>query len=590
MRANITIVRGIAASMSILTTSISIFSPLVQGFPCNDFSDWKDDNRGEGCDFVSEKPNKYRCKKWGTTQSGDRIRANVACKKSCQTCSCKDSDTWVYEYKNELKGCDFVSKRKKRCNRKGVNGTKAKKECHISCNTCKSETAPTSSPSKSPTKTHTQVPTIPTDDRSTGQLCTNKSQCLSGVCQRGTCYASDECSAIKQQEGVAFDSKMIVLVFVGSGFVSQEDWQQQVIKTFSVFRQYEMLNNGVQAFNAFYVDVLEDSFCNFGCYGIDRLLCCNVMKAKTLARKCFYAQANLQTIVIHNDSKYGGAGYSFDNVATTSIHPYAGKVAVHELGHSLFELADEYTSGWGTASNANCDVAGCPKWSDLSDHIGTNLCTRGACQGGKYYSASSFMWYLNSPVGEVNSRFTCCTYIALTKKIPSYCDKFEFGEGLLSYCKRDYQGYGDIYETVNIGREPGDEEYLFRVKYVSVVRPMVILINVEDNTFTCLEKHDIGSKPYRRRQVFGDYHNSIAAKNAGATEVLEVTITFGSGLKQEMMFNPSLEIHVPPGEDKLVTRALANYAPSDLEIVVDGGKGQVIHVNVDLKHVDTVLS
>ena len=47
------------------------------------------------------------------------------------------------------------------------------------------------------------------------------------------------------------------------------------------------------------------------------------------------------------------------------------------------------------------------------------------------------------PVGDVNLRFTCCTYLAYTKTTPSYCRKYDnIGEGLVKYCQKDYQGYG----------------------------------------------------------------------------------------------------------------------------------------------------
>jgi len=339
--------------------------------------------------------------------------------------------------------------------------------------------------------------------------------------------------------------------------------------------------------------VLEESFCNYGCYGIDRLLCCTISKAKALASKCFSSQATLQTIVIHNDDKYGGAGYTSYNVATTSTHPDAGLVAVHELGHSLFELGDEYNSGSATAQrDANCDVAGCPKWSDLSNRMGMNLCKPSACQRGEYFAgADSFMWYLNSPVGEVNLRFTCCTYLALTKSVPLYCDRFEFGKGLLDYCKRDYQGYGNIYETLKKGRETSDKQSsLFDIKYLSVKHPTVILVNIVEETFIYLEQHDTGGpKLYLRRQVFGDYSDAIAAKTAGITVLLKITVIFESGLKQEIIFNPTVGIDVPPGENNLDTKEQAGYASPTEEIVVDGKQGGVKHMDVELIQVDTII-
>ena len=42
---------------------------------------------------------------------------------------------------------------------------------------------------------------------------------------------------------------------------------------------------------------------------------------------------------VHNSEKYGGAGGT--GQATVSINQHAPPVAVHELGHSLFGLADE---------------------------------------------------------------------------------------------------------------------------------------------------------------------------------------------------------------------------------------------------------
>ncbi len=55
-----------------------------------------------------------------------------------------------------------------------------------------------------------------------------------------------------------------------------------------------------------------------------------------------------QVLCIVNASKYGGSGGA---VATCSTHPQAAEIAIHEIGHSAFDLADEYENG-GTASGA----------------------------------------------------------------------------------------------------------------------------------------------------------------------------------------------------------------------------------------------
>jgi hypothetical protein len=104
----------------------------------------------------------------------------------------------------------------------------------------------------------------------------------------------------------------------------------------------------------------------FNCNGIDRLLC--VDDAAVLEVALADAPEFDQILVIVNDTKYGGAGGQF---ATTSLAPGATDIAVHELGHTLFDLADEYDTA--TPGFARCDpVADCLEpnvtvFTDLAD-------------------------------------------------------------------------------------------------------------------------------------------------------------------------------------------------------------------------------
>ena len=91
-------------------------------------------------------------------------------------------------------------------------------------------------------------------------------------------------------------------------------------------------------------------------------------------------------------------------MGTTSINSSGPKVAIHELGHSLFELADEYPTGWGRSTSANCDVntestggSACPKWADLQGNAavegvyGAVGCQAG-CENDAYFvGQTSFM-------------------------------------------------------------------------------------------------------------------------------------------------------------------------------------------------------
>jgi len=74
-------------------------------------------------------------------------------------------------------------------------------------------------------------------------------------------------------------------------------------------------------------------------YGIDRLLV--PMRSNRLmndATKAYPRWDHL--VVIVNDDKYGGSGGA---IATTSTNPSGIEVVKHELGHSLMNLADEYS-------------------------------------------------------------------------------------------------------------------------------------------------------------------------------------------------------------------------------------------------------
>jgi hypothetical protein len=78
----------------------------------------------------------------------------------------------------------------------------------------------------------------------------------------------------------------------------------------------------------------ESTFCS---YGIDRLLV-------PINERNLYADAAAvpgydQILLVVNDAKYGGSGGPF---ATTSRHAQGSDVLIHEIGHSLLKLDDEY--------------------------------------------------------------------------------------------------------------------------------------------------------------------------------------------------------------------------------------------------------
>jgi len=81
----------------------------------------------------------------------------------------------------------------------------------------------------------------------------------------------------------------------------------------------------------------------FWCGGTERLLCLNTLLARQAADN---APEWDQIFAVANSTKYGGAGYPSQEIGTYSGgNSAAPQVAIHELGHALGDLADEYTYG-----------------------------------------------------------------------------------------------------------------------------------------------------------------------------------------------------------------------------------------------------
>lgn len=134
----------------------------------------------------------------------------------------------------------------------------------------------------------------------------------------------------------------------------------------------------------------------FWCSGIERLLCANTAKAQNFASS---APDWDQILLAANSSKYGGAGYLNEDVCTFSAFESSSlQIALHELGHSFGNLADEYDYADGTTysgpevpepnvsiqTQSQMQSSG-NKWAPW---IGTSLPVvglHGAYQGARYY-------------------------------------------------------------------------------------------------------------------------------------------------------------------------------------------------------------
>ncbi|MEL7473122.1 MAG: M64 family metallopeptidase [Planctomycetota bacterium] len=158
----------------------------------------------------------------------------------------------------------------------------------------------------------------------------------------------------------------IEIVFVGDGYTAAELglYADQVTAFSDDMFQYEPLNSYRPLFEIYRVDVVSNESgvdndptqginrdtaldMTYWCNNIERLLCVSVSKAYSYANT---APGVDQVIAIANSSKYGGAGYPGSDLGTAAAgNGAAAQIIIHEFGHSLGNLADEYTYGGPSA-------------------------------------------------------------------------------------------------------------------------------------------------------------------------------------------------------------------------------------------------
>ncbi len=151
----------------------------------------------------------------------------------------------------------------------------------------------------------------------------------------------------------------IDLVFVGDGYTELElgDYATHVSNVVAGFFAESPLDEYASFFNVHRVDVISNESgvdhdptypiwrdteldMGFWCGGTERLLCVNVSKALAAANQ---APDRDQTLAVANSTKYGGAGYSGQNLGTLAGgNELALELALHEFGHSFADLGDEY--------------------------------------------------------------------------------------------------------------------------------------------------------------------------------------------------------------------------------------------------------
>jgi len=157
------------------------------------------------------------------------------------------------------------------------------------------------------------------------------------------------------------------IVFLPEDYTDLEKFEEDVKKYIDLNDEeggifsVEPFKSNKEKFNFYYINRSSDLECKLGCFGVDRLVCCNDDRVKEVASQCPYDQA----VVLVDTKEFCGASKDYASVCTIEDER-AGLVLVHELGHTIGGLGDEYSYGRsGKTEVPNCDVAGCSKWAGI---------------------------------------------------------------------------------------------------------------------------------------------------------------------------------------------------------------------------------
>ncbi len=157
------------------------------------------------------------------------------------------------------------------------------------------------------------------------------------------------------------DGKGYDLVFVADGFTQDEMvYFHEAVNNYRTFsEQYENVFAGQQnAWNIHLIQIpsnesgvdepksgiLKDTTfdSSFECEWVDRIICVNQEKVLDVVSEHFPQYDTI--LVLANSTRNGGASLG-NNIITSSMNRNLNNTIIHELGHGLANLGDEYTYG-----------------------------------------------------------------------------------------------------------------------------------------------------------------------------------------------------------------------------------------------------
>ncbi len=276
--------------------------------------------------------------------------------------------------------------------------------------------------------------------------------CLLCAC---TDAASADVPTIQKPLDNGDDANRFVWVILAEGYTELEfdtfqDDASRIIDTFfsvSPFKEYASLNNVYTVFLAseesgadhpadgIYVDTALDA--SFGAMGIARLL--TVDDAKAFSAASAVPQFDVVFALV-NDEEYGGSGGS---VIVVSAHESSPEIALHEAGHVIARLADEYETPYpgyppgdhepNVTFKTKRDTIPWKRWIDTNTPLPTpktEFQSIGLFEGARYLSEEIFrprhtckMRQLNQPFCEICKEALVLNMYSLIKPIEQFSPK-----------------------------------------------------------------------------------------------------------------------------------------------------------------------
>jgi hypothetical protein len=221
-----------------------------------------------------------------------------------------------------------------------------------------------------------------------------------------TAFSAKLAAPVTALQNTGPSNKRYDLVFVGDGYTAAQlpAFRKQAAEKWAAIAAVEPFKTYKNSFNVWLVDVVSAQSgvdndptlginrdtalgMRFWCANTERLLCVNTATALSYAASAPGAD---QVIAIANTTKYGGAG---GTVATASGgNASSGQIMVHELGHSIGGLADEYTYPNDQYTGAEpkelnaSKLANGSKWASYLGKATPDGGVIGAFEGGRYYA------------------------------------------------------------------------------------------------------------------------------------------------------------------------------------------------------------